>query len=173
MQAKPYFPEDYRAAYETAVKSTFGLCREFYGENLVSFVLFGSVARGTFTWESDIDLLLVVKGLPNGRYRRVMDFQENVENRMDQTFRNFFHRGIYAGLSPVLKTPEEVEQGSPLFIEMIEGSQVLFDRDNFFAGYLDRLRERLGEMGAKKVPFKGGYYWVLKPGIKLGEDIQM
>lgn len=154
-----------------AVKSTLRLCKDFYGENLISIVLFGSVARGTFTWESDIDLLLVVKGLPDGRYRRVMDFQKNIEDRMDQTFLNLFRRGIYAALSPVFKTPEEVKQGSPLFIEMTDGSQVLFDRDNFFASYLDGLRERLREMGAKKVPFKGGYYWVLKPGMKLGEDV--
>ena len=156
-----------------AVRSTLRLCKEFYGENLTSFVLFGSVARGTFTWESDMDILLVIRGLPDGRYRRVMDFQKNIEDMMDQNFWGLFRRGIYAALSPVFKTPEEVKQGSPLFIEMTDGSQVLIDRDNFFAKYLDGMRERLGEMGARKVRYKGGYCCVLKPGMKLGEDVML
>ncbi|MCC6622515.1 MAG: nucleotidyltransferase domain-containing protein [Deltaproteobacteria bacterium] len=49
---------------------------EVYGEELVSVVLFGSVARGTAHATSDIDLLIVFRTLPHGhepRFRRFWD----------------------------------------------------------------------------------------------------
>ncbi|MFB3904719.1 MAG: nucleotidyltransferase domain-containing protein [Acidobacteriota bacterium] len=49
-------------------------CREVYGERLISLLVFGSVGRGTPNPDSDIDLLLVVAGLPQGRVRRVREF---------------------------------------------------------------------------------------------------
>lgn len=99
--------EDYRKAYHEVVRSTLQLCREYYGDRLVSLVLFGSVAKDTFTWESDIDILIVARKLPNGRYSRVMEFQKNVESKMEQTLLALFRRGIYTDLSPIFKTKEE------------------------------------------------------------------
>jgi hypothetical protein len=54
---------------------------------------------------------------------RVSDF-EAVESRLPEQDR---HR-----LSPVFKTPQEVEAGSPLFLDMIADARLLFDRDGFF-----------------------------------------
>lgn len=42
-------------------------CEAFYGDRLVSLAVFGSTARGTMRPDSDIDLLLVVDPLPDGR----------------------------------------------------------------------------------------------------------
>ncbi|HAF70680.1 MAG: Uncharacterized protein XD60_0832 [Acetothermia bacterium 64_32] len=43
---------------------------QLLGDNLVSVVLFGSVARGEAHGQSDIDLLAVLKGLPKGAFKR-------------------------------------------------------------------------------------------------------
>jgi hypothetical protein len=40
----------------------------------VSLVVFGSVGRGTAGPASDLDLLVVASGLPDGRALRVRDF---------------------------------------------------------------------------------------------------
>ncbi len=48
--------------------------KEFYKDRLVSVVLFGSVARETQRFDSDIDILLVIKDLPRGRLNRVLEF---------------------------------------------------------------------------------------------------
>lgn len=47
------------------------LLRELLGENLVSIVLYGSVARGEARADSDIDLLIVCGTLPEGRFARL------------------------------------------------------------------------------------------------------
>ncbi len=43
------------------------LCQKTYRENLVSVAVFGSVGRNTARPDSDIDILLVIKGLSHWR----------------------------------------------------------------------------------------------------------
>ncbi len=38
--------------------------KSFYGDRLVSFAVFGSVAREAFRYDSDIDLLIIAENLP-------------------------------------------------------------------------------------------------------------
>jgi len=47
--------------------------RKLLGDNLVEIVLFGSVARGEWSEESDIDLLLVVKNNPWETQKKLAD----------------------------------------------------------------------------------------------------
>jgi predicted nucleotidyltransferase len=88
--------------------------RKMYGADLVSFAVFGSVARGTARPDSDIDILIVAKNLPDGRMNRIRDFTRNEGLiRKPPELKNTF-------ISPVIKTPDEVKLGSPLFWDMTE-----------------------------------------------------
>lgn len=146
--------------------------RKLYGERLVALAVFGSCARDTMRPDSDIDFLIVADGLPDGRMKRVREF-EPVEDNLLSTLRNLAGSGIHTSLSPVFKTPAEVCQGSPLFLDMTESVRMLFERDNFLSNYLADFKERLKAQGARKVPFKGGYYWELKPDYREGDVINL
>ena len=74
-------------------------------------------------------------------------------------------------LSPLIKTRREVEVGSPLFLDMTDWLDCIYDRDAFFALYLERLRARLRELGARRHWSAGGYYWEYKPGLKPCETV--
>jgi uncharacterized protein len=89
-----------------------------YSGRRVSLVVFGSVGRGTATAESAIDLLIVATDLPSGRIKRVSEFT-TVGNKLQHDFDELKKKGIYPCFSPVIKTPEEVLSGSPLFFDMI------------------------------------------------------
>jgi len=143
-----------------------------YGERLVSLVVFGSVARRTMRPDSDIDVLLVARDLPRGRLARVTEF-ESVEGMLADELRQAEKNGIHTALSPVLKTPAEVEQGSPLFLDMTDQARILYDASGFFQDYMNRLRRRLKALGARRVRLGGGYYWLLKPDLKPGETIPL
>jgi len=158
--------------FEDLVRTLFGKSAAFYGNRLISFVVFGSVGRRTMRPDSDIDFLLVIEDLPRGRLRRVGEF-ETVENEMRAYLEEARKDGIYAALSPVFKTPSEVRSGSPLFLDMVEDSRILYDRQNFFQEELDRIRARLKHLGAKRIWKGNAWYWDLKPDYKYGDEFEI
>lgn len=86
-----------------------GALREFFGDRLVSVVLFGSLARGEAGERSDV-----------------------------------------------------------------EDARILHDRGGFFATVLAGLRERLRELGARRVFLEdGSCYWDLKPDYRFGEIFEI
>lgn len=147
-------------------------CRRHYGERLVSVVVFGSVGRGVAGPESDIDLLVVANPLPDGRVARVRDFAD-VERDLDQDLAAAGRAGWNARLSPVFKTPVEVEAGSPLFLDMVDDAILLCDRDGFMRSALARFRDRLTALGARRIWRGNAWFWDLKPDYRPGEVFEL
>lgn len=143
-------------------------CRRVYRDRLVTVAVFGSVGRGTPSPGSDLDVLIVARDLPRGRMKRIAEFQQ-VEEALEPFIEAMSREGIDTYVAPVFKTPEEVESGSLLFLDMIEDARILYDRSGYFRGHLDRLAARLGELGARKVKSGGSWHWVLKPDLRPGE----
>jgi len=160
--------ESFKAILAAAGKA----CLAVYGERLVSLAVFGSVARGTMRHDSDIDLLLVVDGLPRGRMASVREF-EAVEIQLTSQLREAAEKGVHTTLSPVLKTPEDLANGSPLFLDMTIEVLILHDRNGLLPAYLQQLQERLAALGSRWIRKCGGYYWLLKPDLKPGEDFSL
>ncbi|MCX7793700.1 MAG: nucleotidyltransferase domain-containing protein [Thermodesulfovibrionales bacterium] len=143
-----------------------------YGERLVSVAIFGSQARQTQRFDSDIDILIIAEGLPAGRMKRIRDFEE-IEGSLEPFIRDLQKKGINTYISPVFKTPEEAMRGSPLFIDMTEDARIIFDRNDFFKNILLRLKKRLEELGAKRVWKGNTWYWILKRDFRPGEVFEI
>lgn len=142
------------------------------GERLVAAVLFGSVARGEAGSYSDIDLLLVLEGLPRGRLERQKVLEE-ADWRVEPELQALRARGIYADISPVLKTPEEAAHIVPLYLDMVEDAIILYEREGFFSTVLQRLAESLRRLGAQRVQRGKLRYWILKPDYRPGEIFEI
>ena len=154
--------------YDRLLERLLAELRVEYGNRLVAVAVFGSIGRGTPRHDSDVDLLIVARDLPAGRFPRVEEFLP-VEARLDDALGRVDPDGAPVMLSPVFKTPAEVEHGSPLFLDMVEDARVLHDPEGFLAGYLERLRARLRELGARRIRIGNAWYWELKPDLKPGE----
>jgi len=146
--------------------------KQFYADRLISVALFGSVARETQGFDSDIDVLIIAKGLPRGRIRRIREF-ESVENKVEPFLKSLKKERINTYISAIIKSPEEAEKGSPLFLDMVEDLKILFDKGDFFSGLIEKLRNRLNALGAKRVWKGSAWYWILKPDIKTGEVFEL
>jgi hypothetical protein len=134
-----------------------------FGDRLVSVVLFGSWPRGTAKAESDVDLLVVARGLPINRWKRY-DPLRPIARSVSNEFA--------AALSLIALTPEEAATVKPYYLGMLSGHLLLWDRDGFFAGILGRLEARLAELGARRYVDKDGFeYWDLKPDWKPGDVV--
>jgi len=146
--------------------------KSFYGSRLVSVVVFGSAARKTQRFDSDIDILIIAKELPRGRMKRIREF-DAVEDRIVPLLNDLQKEGINTYISAIIKTPEEATSGSPLFLDMVEDAKILFDKDKFFSNILERLKVRLKELGAKRIWRGNAWYWDLKPDYKPGEVFEL
>lgn len=158
--------------YEEILRRLVEGLQAHYGSRLVSVAVFGSVGRGTQREDSDIDFLIVARGLPRGRTARVEEFLP-VEQRLEAWLAPPRAELMPVALSPVLKTPDEVEAGSPLFLDMVEDARILHDEDGFLAAYLERLRQRLVALGSRRIWRGSAWHWVLKPDLKPGETITL
>jgi predicted nucleotidyltransferase len=142
--------------------------KTLYSKRLISVVVFGSVGRGTQRCDSDLDLLVIADQLPRGRMKRMEEFSV-IEHRIGPVLKSLREAGMTTDLSPVIKSPEEAERGSPLFLDMVEDARILIDRNGFFEKVLSRLRGRLKQLGAKRIWMGSAWYWDLKPDYKPGE----
>src|SRR2546427_11307420 len=87
--------------------------RRVYGDRLVSIAVFGSVARRTARPDSDLDLFLVVEGLPEGRRARLASL-DPVGRSLAGEIAALAEHGITGELSPVLRTPADLAIANPL-----------------------------------------------------------
>ena len=142
--------------------------RRHYGDRLISLVVFGSMGRGTQRPDSDLDLLIVADALPRGRFARVEDFAP-VEAALAASLLDGRRAGFHTECSPVFKTPDELLAGSPLLLDMVDDARVLYDREGFFARALDRLKERLARLGARRIWRGNAWFWDLKPDYRPGD----
>ena len=118
--------------------------------------------------DSDIDVLLVVDPLPDGRTARMAEFAQ-IERLLAGTLVEARTRGVNTSLSPVLKTPAELAHGSPLFLDMIDDARLLIDPAGVLARALDVLRARPAALGARRIWRGNAWYWHLKPDYRPGD----
>ncbi len=139
-----------------------------YSDRLVSLAMFGSVGRGTPRPDSDMDVFLVAEGLPDGRVRRMAEF-DRVEASMKPALAQARTAGLTTELSPVIRTPSEVLHGSPLMLDMTEDCRLLYDRNGFLRSALEQFKARLDRLGARRIWRGDAWFWDLNPGYKPGD----
>ncbi len=148
------------------------LAKEHLGENLVSIALFGSVARGEATTNSDIDLLIVCKDLPKGMFKRHA-LLEPIKEQLQGELERLWKQGIYADFTELVYTKDEANKFHWVYLDMLEDAVLLYDDDGFLRGVFERLRKRLSELGAQKKMLGKVRYYDLKPDLKAGEVFEL
>ncbi|QXJ35330.1 nucleotidyltransferase domain-containing protein [Saccharolobus shibatae] len=161
-----------REPYATLLNNMIKIMKEEFKDDLISVVLYGSVARGDNRNDSDVDILIVMDNLPrDSMLKRIRLFETKVEDKLNLD--EYWNKGYYVSLSPILKTPEEAGKISPLYIDMVYDAVILYDKDEFFTKILQKLKERLTELGAERVRMGKKWYWILKKDSRFGETVEL
>ena len=149
-----------------------GDIQQCHGENLLSIVLYGSVARETASFNSDVDLLLVLDKATKVYWKRLESITPILMNlRGEKCWKELEEAGITLEINVLIFSREEADQNRYLYLDMIEEARILVDRGGFFRGRLRKFEKRLAKLGAKKIPIDGAWYWDLKPDLKKGEIV--
>lgn len=146
-----------------------------FRENLISLVLYGSIARGNAKPESDIDLLIIIDR-KREKYLESLNEILDVERKLKGMYfyDNLKEKKITPYFSFVILLKEEALENKYIYLDMIEEAIILFDKEGFFEKKLQELKRRLVELGSMKiVKADGSWYWDLKPDLKFGEEFEL
>ena len=76
--------------------------------------------------------------------------------------------------SYLILSKEEALENKYVFLDMIEESIILFDRDSFFKNRIEEMKRRLEILGSRRIFLKDGtWYWDLKPDLSIGEVFEL
>lgn len=137
------------------------ILKEELGEKLLSFVVFGSTARGKAKKESDIDVLIICTDKKETE-KKYLKTKLKIETEYPPMF------------SSVIMTEKNLRDNPYILLDMIEDSIVLHDPRGKFQRMIEKLKKKLKELGAKRVWIdEDTWYWDLKPDWKPGEVVEI
>lgn len=152
------------------------IVKEEFGEKLLAMAVFGSLARGEAKFPgSDIDVLIVLKGVENLSFGKRINLMREAERKLSKTEEYKKFEEVF-GWSPSIQehvlTPEELRRHPPLLLDMTTDAVILHD-EGILSEELEKLKRRLKELGAKKIRTGDTWFWILKPDLKLGEELEL
>ena len=120
------------------------------GDRLLGVVLYGSHARGEAREGSDVDLLVIARGLPERWYERSVYVHHPLKEVASAP-----------PFSVLAKTPEEFERHFPsLYLDIGRDGVILYDHDGYIARKLQRIREITMQAGLVRKRNNGEMNWV-------------
>ena len=146
------------------------LLLDHFQEKLVGVLVFGSVVRGDWTRDSDIDLLVVVRDWNVSSWERTRELIKiEKELRKSEEYKTSVRKGFVPIIQEYPLDEKEALKSQRIYIDACVDGVILFERERFLTAVLDGFRKRLKELGARKVVLPDGkYYWILHE-CKAGE----
>ena len=146
------------------------------GEDLITVILYGSLARGEAELhKSDIDLYVVARYWPcffNHRFEILEDVFKELEATKE--YREALSKELHVSFSEYPLTIEEALRHGPLDLEVYADGIVLYDRGGFADRKFSELESKLNRIGAKQKDMgKRKRLWILKPKVEFGEVIEI
>ncbi|MEM1607085.1 MAG: nucleotidyltransferase domain-containing protein [Candidatus Bathyarchaeia archaeon] len=128
--------EKIKEPYRSLIEKLLDLLLSKLGDKLVSVIVYGSVARGSARKDSDIDLLIIAESLPKSRMMRQKLFL-SIEGNLEPLMNDLWDKGFYLDFSPIMLSPEEASKIRPIYLDMVEDSIILYDKNGFFKSRLN------------------------------------
>jgi len=120
-------PERFRTSISRFTKRY----EELQGENVVSIIIFGSVAKNKAKAWSDIDILVIVKKWPNEKTRKKL---HDVFSEISEVFSQLSEEHMYTER----QFSEGYDIGDDFLINVMKDGIIILDKGNFFIEHLIR-----------------------------------
>jgi len=142
------------------------------GDHLSATALFGSVARGSASKDSDVDVLVVVDersaAVDAALVRSVVSLRRTDEYRAWQA------GGVFPDPALLTMDRKRLSEHPWILLDLVDEARILWDPEALLRTTLDAVRERMRELGSRRVALAGGgWYWDVKPGMLAGEAVAL
>jgi len=146
-------------AHATYLETIFKDILEYYGDRLAGLAVFGSYARQENTKNSDLDLLIILKGTSQRR-ERIIEFVNEIEMRHETLAQQLYtNEGISVELSPYLLTESEALKLQPIYFDLVEHLHVIHDPYGLIARIVQSTSRLLKEKGARRRRRNNTWEW--------------
>jgi predicted nucleotidyltransferase len=136
--------------------------REEFKDHLVAVAIFGSVARGEAGERSDLDFLVVLRGIPKSLERRWQVYKP-IHEAVIQTGQVKDITVIDLDEDFIRNEDAEI---SSFMLNIASEASVLYDRNRELASFLERVRKLIEIAGLERYRTKDGKYgWKPKHGV--------
>lgn len=149
------------------------LLKENYKEDLLSIILFGSVARGKWNNESDIDLFIIfsnkssIKTAINNQLTKIISDYERKSK-----LKNSKGDRLFSTIQDISLLLKDLHTFRTLFYDIAMDGIILFDSNQTGFHFLRKIKKRIEEKGLRRVFIKeNDYYW--ERNVDFGEIIEL
>ncbi len=149
------------------------LLKENYKEDLLSIILFGSVARGKWNNESDIDLFII--------FSNKSSIRTAINNRLTKIISNYERKSklknskgdrLFSTIQDISLLLKDLNTFRTIFYDIAMDGIILFDRNQTGFHFLKEIKKRIEEKGLRRVFIKeNDYYW--ERNVEFGEIIEL
>jgi hypothetical protein len=124
--------------------------------------------------ESDIDFILVLKKVKNisKAYEKLTRITHKKIFRTKE-YLYFEKRGYLAYPSFYVMSLSEFKSHPPLLLDPVYEGKIVFERRRVVSDEFEIIRKKLKELGSRREKIFGDYYWILKPGLRKGEVVEI
>ncbi len=163
------------AIFAPVVRKYCELLYDSYHARLEGVILFGSVAKGTWTTDSDIDLLVLVQGWEGKKvWERVSELSEvKAALAVTPEFSAAVKEGFWSVVQHIPFSLEELRSFRPIYLDIAFDGLLLFDRVGLMERFVDSVKTRAKRLGTKRITLPdGGSYWVMNE-TEAGEVVAL
>lgn len=137
-------------------------------EELLLVVHFGSTVAPVIKATTDIDLFLVFKNPPQGKFARQSLF-EVYESKVTPELEQLRKNGFDLVFSPFIKSESVLDRFLPIYLDFPEHSRILFDPFGYGKALLSRIVSMRLRQGIKLEYVRGMRVWNCRGNLAPGE----
>lgn len=133
-----------KVAYLVLKQEIRSYINEFVGEtasnrDVKGVMLFGSVARNSYSSYSDIDLLIVLNGRALEHFESINDLIEGV----DHLRKPLMKLGLHLRINPMLLSEKDLHSFRPIYIAFAEEGIVLYEKNEVLTNFISEVKREV------------------------------